>query len=40
MQRRVPDVTLLQSLIGFSPSASIEDIIRSILEHGVPEGAD
>ena len=40
MQRRVPDVTLLRSLVGFSPSASIEDIIRSILEHGVPEGAD
>ncbi len=40
MQRRVPDVTLLQSLVGFSPCASIEDIIRSILEHGVPEGAD
>ncbi len=40
MQRRVPDVTLLRSLVGFSPSAPIEDIIRSILEHGVPEGAD
>lgn len=40
MQRRVPDVSTLQALIGFSPGASIEEIIRSILDHGVPEGAD
>lgn len=40
MQRRVPDVTLLRSLLGFSPCAPIEEIIRSIIEHGLPEGAD
>lgn len=40
MQRRVPDVSLLRSLVGFVPGAPVEEIIRSIVDYGVPEGAD
>ena len=40
MQRRVPDVGVLQNLVGFVPCAPVEEIIRSIMDYGVPEGAD
>ena len=33
MPRRVPDITKIQSLIGFAPKMSLEDIIRSVVEH-------
>jgi UDP-glucose 4-epimerase len=36
MNRRVPDVTRLRSLVGTSPSAPIELIIDRILDHGLP----
>jgi len=39
MQRRVPDVSRLQDLTGMHPSASIDSIIRQIIEAGIPEGA-
>ena len=33
MPRRVPDITKIQSLIGFAPRMELEDIIRSVVEH-------
>jgi UDP-glucose 4-epimerase len=33
MPRRVPDITKLQSLIGFEPKLGLEEIIRSVVEH-------
>lgn len=33
MPRRVPDITKIQSLIGFAPKMELEDIIRSVVEH-------
>jgi UDP-glucose 4-epimerase len=33
MPRRVPDITKIQSLIGFAPKLGLEDIIRSVVEH-------
>ena len=33
MPRRVPDITKIQSLIGFAPKMGLEDIIRSVVEH-------
>lgn len=33
MPRRVPDITKIQSLIGFAPTMGLEDIIRSVVEH-------
>ena len=33
MPRRVPDITKIQSLIGFEPKMGLEDIIRSVVEH-------
>lgn len=39
MQRRVPDVSRLIDLTGQAPEASIESIIRKIIESGVPEGS-
>jgi UDP-glucose 4-epimerase len=39
MQRRVPDVSRLSGITGMCPSASIDTIIRQIIENGIPEGA-
>jgi UDP-glucose 4-epimerase len=33
MPRRVPDITKIQSLVGFAPKMELEDIIRSVVEH-------
>ena len=33
MPRRVPEITKIQSLIGFAPKMGLEDIIRSVVEH-------
>jgi UDP-glucose 4-epimerase len=33
MPRRVPDITKIQSLVGFAPKLGLEDIIRSVVEH-------
>ena len=33
MPRRVPDITKIQSLVGFAPTLGLEDIIRSVVEH-------
>ncbi|MGH9241888.1 MAG: GDP-mannose 4,6-dehydratase, partial [Vicinamibacterales bacterium] len=33
MPRRVPDITKIQSLIGFAPKMGLEDIIRTVVEH-------
>ncbi len=38
MQRRVPDVTKLHGLIGLTPQADTDTIIRIIIENGIPEG--
>jgi len=38
MQRRVPDVSRLVGVIGFSPMASVNAIIGKIIETGIPEG--
>ncbi len=39
MQRRVPDVSRLVSLTGIRPTAPIEEVIRQVIESGIPEGA-
>ena len=36
MRRRVPDVTLLRSLIGFVPTTPIEETIAEIARHIAP----
>jgi UDP-glucose 4-epimerase len=33
MPRRVPDITKIQSLIGFAPKTGLDDIIRMVVEH-------
>jgi UDP-glucose 4-epimerase len=33
MPRRVPDITKIQSLVGFAPKMGLDDIIRSAVEH-------
>jgi UDP-glucose 4-epimerase len=33
MPRRVPDITKIQSLVGFAPRMELDDIIRSVVEH-------
>jgi UDP-glucose 4-epimerase len=33
MPRRVPDITKIQSLVGFEPKMGLEEIIRSVVEH-------
>jgi UDP-glucose 4-epimerase len=33
MPRRVPDITKIQSLVGFEPKMRLDDIIRSVIEH-------
>ena len=33
MPRRVPDISKIQSLIGFAPKLGLDDIIRSVIEH-------
>jgi UDP-glucose 4-epimerase len=33
MPRRVPDISKIQSLIGFMPKMGLNDIIRSVVEH-------
>jgi UDP-glucose 4-epimerase len=33
MPRRVPDITKIQSLVGFAPKLGLDDIIRSVVEH-------
>ena len=33
MPRRVPDITKIQSLVGFEPKMRLDDIIRSVVEH-------
>ena len=33
MPRRVPDISKIQSLIGFTPKIGLNDIIRSVVEH-------
>ena len=33
MPRRVPDISKIQSLIGFAPKMGLDDIIRSVIEH-------
>lgn len=33
MPRRVPDITKIQSLIGFAPKMGLEDIIRTVVDH-------
>jgi UDP-glucose 4-epimerase len=38
MQRRVPDVSKLLELTGIAPSASLNTIIRQIIDAGIPEG--
>jgi len=38
MQRRVPDVSKLLALTGNAPSASLNTIIRQIIDSGIPEG--
>ncbi len=38
MQRRVPDVSRLIGLTGFSPKADTNTIIRKVISWGIPEG--
>jgi UDP-glucose 4-epimerase len=33
MPRRVPDITKIQSLVGFAPKMGLDDMIRSVVEH-------
>ena len=33
MPRRVPDITKIQSLIGFAPKLGLDEIIRTVIEH-------
>ena len=33
MPRRVPDTTKARDLIGFAPTATLDDILRSVIEH-------
>src|SRR5512134_2363643 len=33
MPRRVPDISKIQSLIGFTPKMGLDDIIRAVVEH-------
>ena len=33
MPRRVPDITKIQSLIGFEPKTGLDEIIRTVVEH-------
>jgi UDP-glucose 4-epimerase len=33
MPRRVPDITKLRELIGYSPKMGLDDIIRTVVEH-------
>jgi nucleoside-diphosphate-sugar epimerase len=33
MQRRVPDTTRARELIGFAPTAGLDDIIRMVVEY-------
>jgi UDP-glucose 4-epimerase len=33
MPRRVPDISKIQSLIGFEPKLGLDDIISSVVEH-------
>jgi UDP-glucose 4-epimerase len=33
MPRRVPDISKIQSLVGFEPKMGLDDIIRSVVEH-------
>ena len=33
MPRRVPDISKIQSLIGFAPKTGLDDIIRTVVEH-------
>ena len=33
MPRRVPDISKIQSLIGFTPKKGLDDIIRSVVDH-------
>ncbi len=33
MPRRVPDISKIQSLIGFTPKIGLDDILRSVVEH-------
>jgi UDP-glucose 4-epimerase len=33
MPRRVPDISKIQSLVGFAPKMGLDDIIRSVVEH-------
>jgi len=33
MPRRVPDISKIHSLIGFTPKMGMDDIIRSVVEH-------
>ena len=33
MPRRVPDISKIQSLIGFAPKMGLDDIIRSVVDH-------
>jgi UDP-glucose 4-epimerase len=32
MERRVPDTTRAHELVGFAPTADLDDIIRSVIE--------
>ena len=32
MERRVPDTTRARELVGFAPTAGLDDIIRSVIE--------
>jgi UDP-glucose 4-epimerase len=33
MPRRVPDITKIQSLVGFAPSVDLDEILASVIEH-------
>ena len=33
MPRRVPDISKIQSLVGFAPKMGLDDIIRTVIEH-------
>ncbi len=42
MPRRVPDISKIRSLIGFQPTANLDDIIRNVIEslRALPQDAD
>jgi hypothetical protein len=33
MPRRVPDLTKIQTLVGYRPTLTLDDILRRVVEH-------